>query len=265
MKVCLVQPDLAWQDRDANLQQLENLLAGTADNPDLIVLPEMFTTGFTMEPEKYAEPTGGPGFQWMERLAHSTRAAVCGSISVSDAGRFYNRLYWVHPEKAPERYDKRHLFRMGKEHLHYTAGEKKLTTALKGWNVCPLVCYDLRFPVWSRCRFTTDDAGKLVYEYDLLIYVANWPAVRSHAWKQLLVARAIENQCYVIGLNRCGTDGNGMAHDGESMVVSPLGEVLLVLDNQPTVRSFTLNKQQLVEFRQRFPAGMDADRFDIRT
>ena len=265
MKVCILQADLVWQNSQANFESLGKKLESVDDRPDLIILPEMFPTGFTMAPERYAEPTEGPCFQWMKTMAARTGSVICGSIAVREKNHYYNRLYWMRPDGSSAHYDKRHLFRMGQEHDHYTAGDKRLIVDQNGWKICPMVCYDLRFPVWSRCKTYPRDGNSCDYEYDILIYVANWPAVRSYAWKQLLIARAIENQCYVIGVNRCGADGNGVAHGGESLIIGPLGEIMLSCDASEQTRCATLDKQKLEEFRKRFPAGLDAEAFEIRT
>ena len=262
MKVSLIQSDLAWQDPAKNMDRLGKLL-DDAGPSHLYVLPEMFSTGFMMEPEKFAEEAGGAAFKWMQEMAKKKNAVITGSIAVKD-NSYFNRLYWVRPDGSSEMYDKRHLFRLGKEQDHYTPGKKRLVVKAGEWKVCPLVCYDLRFPVWSRCGHSKKNSETPAYEYDLLIYVANWPAVRGYAWRQLLIARAIENQCYVIGVNRTGTDGNNLEYAGDSMAVGPLGEVLLHLDNEPRAASVTLDMPALTDFRQRFPAGMDADDFEIR-
>jgi omega-amidase len=265
MKITLVQPSLVWEDPETNLVRLEKLIDSEKNGSDLIVLPEMFTTGFTMQPEKHAAPHGSVWLDWMRKMARAKNAVVTGSLSIRDSGKYHNRLYWVAPEGEATHYDKRHLFRMGNEQNHYTAGDKRIITNLKGWNFLPQVCYDLRFPVWSRNRFTRDDSsGKGTYEYDAAVYVANWPAVRSHAWKQLLIARAIENQCYVIGVNRTGKDGNGIDHGGESVVINPLGETIMSLNHEPdVVNTCEIDKESLDSYRKRFPAGADADDFTI--
>jgi omega-amidase len=265
MKVSLVQATLFWEDPESNLSHLEKLIGSEKTGTDLIVLPEMFTTGFTMQPEKHAAPHHGVWLDWIRKMARSKNAVITGSLSVRDSGKYYNRLYWVSPEGSAAFYDKRHLFRMGGEQQHYTAGDKRIITNLEGWNFLPQVCYDLRFPVWSRNRFTGDrNTGVGTYEYDALIYVANWPSVRSNAWRQLLIARAIENQCYVIAVNRTGHDGNNIGHSGDSVVINHLGETVLALNDEPDViRSCELDRPALDAYRQRFPATADADDFTI--
>lgn len=259
MNISIIQTSLHWENRTENLKHFEKLFTAVSPDTSLIVLPEMFTTGFTMKPEANAEEHGGEGLQWMQRMAQLKNAVICGSIAVKDTHKFYNRLYWVKPDGTYEQYDKRHLFRMAKEDEHYTSGKRKIIPAINDWKVCPLVCYDLRFPVWSRNRFKNS-----TWEYDVLIYVANWPEARAYPWKQLLIARAIENQCYVIGVNRIGNDGNGIAHSGDSMVVNPRGEVIShTKAHEECVENITLSKDYLDEFRKVFPAGLDADDFAL--
>jgi predicted amidohydrolase len=224
----------------------------------------MFSTGFTMSPETQAEPANGETLEWMKKLAKEKNAVVCGSVSVSENGAYLNRLYWTDPAGHASEYDKRHLFRMGKEHEHYQAGTQKLIQKTNGFSVCPLVCYDLRFPVWSRNKLVSQKQETLVYEYDLLVYVANWPTVRTYAWKQLLIARAIENQCYVAAVNRVGTDGNGVDHQGASMIISPQGEILAETNpDQEQLLFYELDFAALQSFRSKFPAALDADEFNL--
>ncbi len=259
MNVTLIQTHLKWEDTEMNIQYFDKLISAISSPTDLIVLPEMFTTGFTMNPQQNAEENLGNGFKWMQKMAKQKNAIITGSISTRDNLNNYNRLYWVEPSGKHHAYDKRHLFRMAKEDAHYTAGTKKIITKVNDWNICPLICYDLRFPVFSRNRFVD---GK--WDYDVLIYVANWPEARAYPWKQLLIARAIENQCYVVGVNRIGNDGNGIAHSGDSMVVNPRGEVISKTKaNEESVETILLDKEYLNEFRKVFPVGMDADGFEL--
>ncbi len=265
MKVTLVQSNLFWEDVSKNLEHLKSHIDGLSQACDLIVLPEMFSTGFTMQPERLAEEPGGTAFVWMQQVAKQKNAVVCGSLSVKENSAYFNRFYWVKPDGSFSCYNKRHLFRMAGEDERYSAGSTKLIETLKEFRVCPLICYDLRFPVWSRNRFkkTKDFSGE--WQYDVLIYVANWPEVRSYPWKQLLIARAIENQCYVLGVNRVGKDGNGLSHSGDSAVISPKGEVLASLPvGQEGLISETLDLAALSLFRRQFPAGMDADSFELK-
>lgn len=268
MKVTLVQTALHWEDREKNISHFDALLGSVKEKTDLIILPEMFSTGFTMNPEALAETSPGEGLQWLKEKAKEKQCTITGSISVQEDGKFYNRLYWVSPDGMVMQYDKRHLFRLGKEDEHYTAGTKKIITQIRDWKICPLVCYDLRFPVWSRNRYSPQGgSGQKAlgnWDYDVLIYVANWPEVRSYAWKQLLIARAIENQCYVIGVNRIGKDGNGFDHSGDSVVINPRGEIISSIKNsEESVTTLELDKNYLEEFRKIFPVGLDADGFDL--
>jgi omega-amidase len=257
LRVSLVQADTVWESPAANRRALEAATAGLAGGTDLVVLPEMFPTGFSMQPERLAEEADGQSVQWMSALARRLDAAVTGSLITRVDGRHYNRLYWATPDGALVHYDKRHLFRMGGEDRHYAPGMDGLVVAWRGFRVAPLVCYDLRFPVWSRRR-----SG---YDYDVLLYVASWPAPRRHAWRSLLVARAIENQCYVVAVNRVGPDGTGASHAGDSVVHDFLGQPLVELGAEAAVASAALDRPALDAFRDRFPAQLDADRFTLGT
>jgi predicted amidohydrolase len=229
---------------------------------DLVVLPEMFTTGFSMSPETIAEPADGPTLKWMQEMAALQKAVITGSVAIEENGKYYNRLYWVYPSGNFSFYNKRHLFRMGREDQHYCAGDSRIVREIDNWKICPLVCYDLRFPVWSRNRW---NRMKEEWDYDVLVYVANWPEARSHPWKQLLVARAIENQCYVVGVNRIGRDGNDYEYAGHSMVIDPKGMVISDFEpGEEKVATIYLDRKMLNEFRKNFPVGMDADGFEIR-
>ena len=256
LRVTLLQTHLVWEDPEANRRALVRELQGLAGTTDLIVLPEMFTTGFSMQPERMAEDAGGPTAAWLQTLAAELDAAVVGSVMTRAGGRHYNRLLWATPQGPLQHYDKRHLFRMGGEDTHYAAGNELLLVEWRGFRIAPLICYDLRFPVWSRRR-----SG---YDYDLLIYVANWPAVRRHAWTTLLPARAIENQCYVAGVNRCGNDGVGVPYAGDSIVHDFRGEPLAAVPAGPGQTTISLDRDALIEFRKRFPAHLDADGFTLR-
>ena len=256
LRVTLVQQPLVWGEPAANRERFAALLGPLAGGTDLVVLPETFTTGFSMEVERLGEPAGGPTVVWLSDMAEELDAAITGSVITSEAGRYYNRLLWAEPGGAPlKAYDKRHLFRMGREHQHFTPGTCAWTVAWRGFNICPLVCYDLRFPVFSRRRAGLD--------YELLIYVANWPAPRSLAWRTLLKARAIENQAYVVGVNRVGPDGHGIAHAGDSAAIDPLGAPLAELGAEPALVSVALDAGPLHAFREKFPAYLDADRFTL--
>jgi predicted amidohydrolase len=277
MKVTLIQTQLFWEDRQKNLSHFDRLVSSIKEQTDLIVLPEMFTTGFSMNPEKVAEEAQGEGLAWLKQKAKEKNAVITGSMAVKEDGKYYNRLFWVEASGAFKTYDKRHLFRMAKEDTHYTAGKKKIIGEINEWKVCPFVCYDLRFPVWSRNRFQEADdtdaersrsgSGQEAvgsWDYDVLMYVANWPEVRSYPWKQLLIARAIENQCYVVGVNRIGNDGNGFGHSGDSVVLNPRGEVIsMTKANEESIETVELDRNYLDVFRKNFPVGLDADDFKV--
>lgn len=253
LRVSLVQSDLVWEDPAANCAQLEEKLAGLAGQTDVIVLPEMFSTGFSMT-ESGAEIGRGPALQWMQLQANRMGALVLGSLKVKHGTSFYNRLYAVDPSGSYTAYDKRHLFRMGGEHKFYQAGDQQVIVSYKGWKLALFICYDLRFPVWSR---------NVDLAYDAAIYVANWPAPRANAWRTLLQARAIENLCYVIGVNRMGTDANDLAYIGDSLLVDFKGGLQLDLAGDDQILSSELSAADLAEFRTKFPAHLDADSFSL--
>lgn len=254
LHLTLLQTGLHWENPTANRAMLEEKIFALPEKTDLIVLPEMFTTGFTMNAKPLAEPMNLTTFRWLKQMAAQTDAVVTGSYIVQEKGRFYNRLIWMEPDGSFDVYDKRHLFRMAGEEQTYAGGAKRLVKSWRGWNICPLICYDLRFPVWSR------NAG---LEYDLLLYVANWPAARSTAWNALLQARAIENLSYVAGVNRVGEDGNGHHYAGDSSLIDPKGEVIFRQNQTETVFQTTLSLDELRAYRERFPANRDADDFRI--
>jgi len=255
LRVSLLQQPLVWHDGAANRARFEELLLPLAGSTDLAVLPETFTTGFSMEVERIGEPAGGPTVGWLRRLAAALDAAITGSVVTLDAGRYYNRLLWATPDGEVRQYDKRHLFRMGREHEHFTQGRSAWSVAWRGFRICPLVCYDLRFPVFSRRRPGLD--------YDLLLYVANWPAARAEAWRQLLRARAIENQAYVAGVNRVGADGKGVFYGGDSALIDFLGRPVAEGGDSAGIISAALEPGPLAAFREKFPAHLDADRFTL--
>ena len=253
LRVTLVQTELAWQDPAANRRSLAGHFRGLAGHTDLVVLPEMFSTGFSMEAEQLAEEMGGSTIGWLREEAAALGCVITGSLIVRDAGRCFNRLVWARPDGSLEYYDKRHLFRLAGEQEHYAAGSRRLVVALKGWRVCPMICYDLRFPVWSRSRG----------DYDLLLYVANWPQRRALAWSTLLRARAIENQSYVVGVNRIGKDGNGTAYAGDSVALDFLGQPLSSEGGGDRVETAVLDLESLRAYRESFPVHLDADRFEL--
>ncbi len=254
LSVTIVQTELHWHNAAANRQMFQEKLAAAAPETDLIVLPEMFTTGFSMSAAELAEEPEGETLRWLQQMAQQHNAVITGSIIVRHDENYYNRLLWVRPDGTYEKYDKRHLFRMAKEHHTYTPGNEHLVVELKGWKIRPLVCYDLRFPVWSRNKSNS---------YDLLLYVANWPKVRNHAWRTLLQARAIENLAYVVGVNRVGTDGNNHPYSGDSAIIDPKGLKLLEVSEVEGVYTVSLSKQELISFREAFPAHLDADTFEL--
>jgi omega-amidase len=253
----LIQTQLHWENKTANLAMLEEKIMSIKERTEIVVLPEMFSTGFSMQPAKLAEDMNGETVQWMKRIAAAKKIILTGSVIIKEEEKYYNRLLWVLPDGKIGTYDKRHRFAFAGEDNEYTAGDKRLIAQVKGWKINLLVCYDLRFPVWARQQ--TNEQS----EYDVLLYVANWPQRRVHAWKTLLMARAIENQSYVIGVNRVGEDGNGINHNGESMVVDPLGEVLYQKENEEDIFTITLQKENLEQVRAKFPFWKDADQFKI--
>ena len=253
----LIQTDLHWEDKQANLQMLENKINSINQLTHIVILPEMFSTGFSMKPEKLAEKMDGLTVQWMKKLASSKKIILTGSIIIEENDTYFNRLLWVLPNGEIGHYDKHHLFAYGSEDQYYHQGDDRFIASVNGWKINLMVCYDLRFPVWARQQFHKADG----FEYDVLIYVANWPQRRNHAWKTLLQARAIENQCYVIGVNRVGTDGNDLSYTGDSMVVDTLGKVLYQKENEEDVFTISLDKNHLEEMREKLPFWKEADPF----
>jgi omega-amidase len=253
INISVVQTKLFWESVDENLSHFTNLIS-TIEGCDLIILPEMFTTGFSMLPELYAEESTTKGIEWMKSMAITKQSALCGSLMYKDTSNcFYNTFVFVTPNQDISFYHKRHLFSPGAESEHYTRGKEKVLIDFKGWKICPQICYDLRFPVFSR-----NTEG-----YDLLIYVANWPEKRNYAWQTLLKARAIENQCYVVACNRLGEDGNGVNHIGNSCIINYMGEEI-GFENKDKVYQFNLNKASLLQYRQDFPILNDRDFFEIK-
>jgi len=259
LKVSILQSDLIWKDVESNLANFTFEITQIHEEVDLVVLPEMFNTGFVVEPVDVAEEMSGKSISWMLEIAQEKQAVICGSLIILEKGKYYNRFIWMPPSGKYQYYDKRHLFSLGDEHHNFTGGKKSLIVKLKGWNIKPLICYDLRFPVWSKNSFSKEN-----YEYDLLLYVANWPASRRDPWMSLLKARAIENQAYVIGVNRIGEDGNGLAHAGDTNIYDPKGKKLI---SHPSNTEFTetlsISKKALFDFREKFTVGIDWDRFSI--
>lgn len=265
LRFSLVQTPLFWEDKGANLNLLSQKILDIEAPTEIIVLPEMFSTGFSMQPEHLAETMEGPTVDWMRRLAIQKKSILAGSLIIQENNNYYNRFIWMLPNGSLGYYDKRHLFAYGGEDKKYTAGSKRVIASVKGWKINLQICYDLRFPAWARQQKSSDPLVPAEQgEYDILLYVANWPEKRSHAWKTLLTARAIENQCYTIGVNRVGIDGNNIAHSGDSMVVGPLGEVLYHCAYEDTVFHITLQKEELLQTRIQFPFWKDADFFQIQ-
>ncbi|MDA3788254.1 MAG: amidohydrolase [Desulfobacula sp.] len=250
LNISLIQTELAWEDANKNIETMEALLTQVDTTTDLVVLPEMFTTGFTMNASANAQAMDGPGMTWMKKMAEKKNVDITGSMIIKDGERFFNRLVWAKPSGKVFTYDKKHLFRYAGEHKIYTPGETLTTIELKGWKLRPFICYDLRFPLWVR---------NMNNQYDAAVFIANWPRPRSAHWRSLLTARAIENQAYVIGVNRIGIDGNGHAYSGDSTIIDPLGKVLVHLQEKCLVQTVTLSWQVLEEYRKTFPAWMDAD------
>lgn len=260
LRVTLLQTPLHWHNPEANRAMLEEKIWQITSPTDLIVLPEMFTTGFTMEARTNAEPMNLTTFKWLRQLSAQTKAVITGSYIVEAQGQYFNRLVFMRPDGNFQCYDKRHLFRMANEHETFTAGKERIVCEWKGWRICPLVCYDLRFPVWSRNKPQPVGEG---LDYDVLLYVANWPAPRAQAWNALLVARAIENLSYAIGVNRIGTDGKGLEYSGDSAIVDYKGSYITQCHSAETIMQATLSKSELQEYRQKFPAYKDADIFSL--
>ncbi len=256
LKITIIQSALYWENIDWNLELFAKKIDSIKEQTDLIVLPEMFTTGFTMQPELLAEGMSGKAVEWMKAQAQKKRCVITGSFVCEENGNYYNRLVWMRADGSFATYDKRHLFTMANEDKHYTAGSKKIIEEIKSWKICPLICYDLRFPVWAR--------NKNDNRYDLLIYVANWPERRNHPWKTLLLARSIENQCYVAGVNRVGNDGNEIYHSGDSAVINFKGEILSKTPaHDECIETISLSYADLEEFRKQFPVLNDADEFHL--
>lgn len=256
IKITIFQAYIFWENTEKNLQHLSTRLLNLKERTDLILLPEMFNTGFTMNVEKCAEKMDGLTITWMYKMAKSFGCVVAGSLIIEEEGNYYNRFIWMSPDGSYVHYDKKHLFGLGgsKEVDHFTAGDSRVIFKLNGWKICPMICYDLRFPVWSR----NHSEG-----YDILVYVASWPDRRSSHWKALIPARAIENLSYVIGVNRVGHDGNEVYYSGGSMCISPSGEVIYYKPEDEDLYTFTLHPKDLQKAREDYPFLKDADSFSI--
>ncbi len=255
LNIKLIQSKLFWKDPTANRAMLEEKIWTDSQEVDIIVLPEMFTTGFTMDAEDCAEPMNLHTFKWLQQMAAQQKAAIVGSYIIKENELFFNRLVWMFPDGTYQSYDKRHLFRMANEHHTYSPGKQHTIIQWQGWNIMPLVCYDLRFPVWSR---------NTALKYDVLIYVANWPQARRSAWNTLLAARAIENLCYTVGVNRVGEDGNQIPYSGDSAVYDFKGQAMFHQEGTEIIHHQVLSYEELANYRKKFPAYLDADDFEIK-
>lgn len=254
LTVTVVQADLVWEDVQANLKSFSKKIEDLSAQTDLIILPEMFNTGFSMDPKRLSEEMDGPTMTWMANMADLKHASIAGSLIIQEDGHYFNRFVWMHPGGMYQTYDKRHLFTMAGEHHHYVRGEDRLKIKYKGWRICPMICYDLRFPVWSRNNGF----------YDLLIYVANWPDKRAYDWRTLLAARAIENQAYVVGVNRVGIDGNNHHYSGHSAIIDPgWHKVLWQQEEKEAVHTQVLSAKHLLKVREQLPFLADQDDFVI--
>ncbi len=260
LRISIIQTGLHWVNPGSNRDMFEKKIKGISEPVDLIVLPEVFTTGFTMEPSDHAEPYKGETFRWMKRLAAEKNTVLIGGIAAKDNGRFYNRMIWMQPDGTHYKYDKKHLFSFAGEQKEYTHGKERVVLKYKGWKFLLLICYDLRFPVWCKNTYNPRQG----FEYDCIINIANWPAPRIHHWSMLLKARAIENQSYVIGVNRTGKDGNNVSYSGYSDVINPLGETLSdIKPNEEKTETVTLQRKPLEDFRKKFRVANDWDKFKL--
>lgn len=257
LTITLIQTSLFWEDADANLKMFTKKINSISEKTEIVILPEMFTTGFSMKPEKLAEKMSGKSVEWMRNICAKKKIILTGSLIIKEQEKYYNRLIWMLPDGNYGVYDKRHLFAFSGEDGHYTAGNKKLIASVKGWKILLQVCYDLRFPVWSR------QSVESLEQYDLMINVANWPLQRSVAWNTLLRARAIENQCFVAGVNTIGKDGNDQYYEGGSTIIDPLGSIIYQKNKEADIFTFTLEKQKIKRTRKQFPFWRDADSFLI--
>lgn len=259
LRIALIQTGLYWEDIPANLQMLDGKIDTIKEEADLIVLPEMFSTGFSMVPERLAEGMDGTAVQWLRKVATQRHCTITGSLMLYDehdgAKKYYNRLVWMKPDGQYETYDKRHLFGLSDEPKVYTAGDKRLIQTIAGWNICPMICYDLRFPAWARNAIN----DKRETTYDVLLYMANWPERRALAWRTLLQARAIENQSYLVGVNRTGADPEGIYYSGDSSVIDPLGNILYHKEHDEDIAIVHLNYEEMIKARRQFPFLKDAD------
>ncbi len=259
LNICVLQSDLIWEDVQGNLNAFDKKLDQIQQPIDLIILPEVFNTGFPVDPEKYTESLDGATTNWMRAKASQLDAVITGSLLIEEGGKFFNTLIWMSPNGQYQTYSKRHVFHLGDEANTISSGKEQLICSLSGWKIKPLICYDLRFPVWSKNTFREEK-----FEYDVLIYVANWPASRSYPWIQLLIARAIENQSYVIGVNRIGKDEVGNSYSGNSLIIDPKGQIISdIKPNREEIQQLVLSAKMLNDFREKFNVGYDWDRFQL--
>jgi len=260
IKITVIQSDLIWEDREANLANFEIKISKLKNKQDLIVLPEMFNTAFSMKPEVFAEHSHSTTQKWMQRMSAESNSYIAGSYMVNEGGNYYNRFIIMSPDGSFQKYDKRHLFRMGGEHKHFAAGVDSLIFKINGWKIKAQICYDLRFPVFAKNNYNEG-----VYDYDAIIYVANWPKVRNHIWETLLRARALENQSVVIGVNRIGEDANNLAHAGSSCIIDAKGDYIISpKQDEEFIATAELNYDDLQSFRNKFTVGLDWDNFEIK-
>lgn len=264
LKITTIQSPLFWEDKIANLSMFSEKIKSIKEHTHVVVLPEMFSTGFSLQAAQLGETMQGTTVAWMRQCAQEKGIVLAGSLIIEEDGRYFNRLVWMLPNGTCGTYDKRHCFSLAGEDKYYSPGTKRTIASVGGWRINLQVCYDLRFPVWARQQLHPSSEKAVAPEYDLLINVANWPAKRSLAWKTLLQARAIENQSFVVGVNRVGTDGHGVHHSGDSMVVGPLGEVLYQCPEEEQIHTVTLHKEELEKARRQFPFWKDADAFNIQ-
>ena len=261
LKIAFIQADLRWQDQQGNLEHFSELLQEVPMETDLVLLPETFNTAFPVDPVKFAETLDGPTMNWLKEKAQALHAVICGTLLLEVDGHYHNSLVWIRPDGSFELYHKRHTFTLGGETLPVERGSEPLIVELNGWRIKPMVCYDIRFPVWSKNRYQNGQ-----YDYDLGIYLANFPATRIFVWDTLLMARAIENQAYFIGVNRIGDDHDGVHYSGDSQIINPKGEVIcMARSDMEAVVPFTLNYEKLYSFREKFPVGKDWDSFRLLT
>jgi omega-amidase len=259
LKISVLQSDLVWENVAENLKLFNKRISELTESTDIILLPEMFNSGFTMNVDDMAEAEPGATLKWLKSTAYGKKCAIAGSIIFNKNNKFYNRFCWVESDGEFRYYDKKHLFRFAKENERFKSGNDQLIIEYKGWKIKPMVCYDLRFPVWSRNKYKNGN-----FAYDILVYVANWPEKRKHHWKTLLMARAIENMCYVIGINRVGVDGKGNSYSGNSLVISPKGDRIAELKNDEEDNvTVDLSFKELIEYREKFNVANDWDDFKI--